>query len=65
MGGKENKEKRFLYLYNRLSDSLFEVVKRITEELKVSDFTPTGFEVKIDEDAKFRLMPYRFPTEAF
>ena len=22
MGGKENKEKRFLYLYNRLSDSL-------------------------------------------
>ena len=34
MGGKENKEKRFLYLYNRLSDSLFEVVKRITEELK-------------------------------
>ena len=50
MGGKENKEKRFLYLYNRLSDSLFEVVKRITEELKVSDFTHTGFEVKIDEN---------------
>lgn len=59
MGGKENKEKRFLYLYNRLSDSLFEVVKRITEELKVSDFTPTGFEVKIDEDGE--IPPYAVP----
>lgn len=65
MGGKENKEQRFLYLYNRLSDSLFEVVKRIAEELKVSDFTPSGFEVKIDEDGEIPSYAVALPDGGF
>lgn len=56
LGGSDNKPKRFLYLYSRLLTTLFEVVKRIIEELKVSDFTPTDFELKIDKDGE--VEPY-------
>lgn len=56
LGGVDNKPKRFLYLYSRLLSTLFEVVKRIIEELKVSDFTPTDFELKIDKDGA--VAPY-------
>lgn len=59
MGGTENKPKRFIYLYSRLLGTLFEVVKRIIEELKVSDFTPSDFELSIDKDGE--ISPYEVP----
>lgn len=59
LGGAENKPKRFVYLYSRLLSTLFEVVKRIIEELKVSDFTPSDFELSIDKDGE--ISPYVVP----
>lgn len=56
MGGTADKPKRFLYLYNRLCDTLTEVLERIAEEMRVSSFVPTDFELKIDHDAQVK--PY-------
>lgn len=49
MGGEQTKTKRFLYLYNRIRTSLFDLIKRLHEELSKSDFSPCGFECEISE----------------
>ncbi len=38
---------RFLYVYNRMKDSLYEIVKRIIEEFEQSEFVPVSFELPV------------------
>ncbi len=51
IGGFDNKTLRFKYLYNRLSISLCDVLKRLCEEFKNSEFIPCDFELPIDDNA--------------
>ncbi len=45
--GAESSDERFDYLYRRLGDSLCVVVTRLINEMKLSDFEPADFELKI------------------
>lgn len=47
LGGLADKTTRFQYLYNRLTLILYDVAQRLQEELKVSDFVPSDFELPI------------------
>ena len=47
LGGLDDKTTRFQYLYNRLTLTLYEIAERLQEELKVSDFVPSDFELPI------------------
>lgn len=47
MGGAEEKDERFVFLYNRLCDSLYVVAQRLINEMKLSDFEPADFELQI------------------
>ncbi len=47
MGGAQEKDKRFMFLYARLRDSLLVVVQRLINEMKLSDFEPADFELQI------------------
>ncbi len=49
MGGLEDKPVRFRYLYRRLALTLYDVVDRLVEEFKLSDFRPVDFELSIGE----------------
>ncbi len=57
MGGSKSKSSRFIRQYNSIGDQIFFVLSRIIEELKVSDFVPTDFELPIDYGAD--VAPYR------
>jgi len=57
MGGSKSKSNRFIKQYNSIGDQIFFVLTRIIEELKVSDFVPTDFELPIDYGAD--VAPYR------
>ncbi len=59
MGGKENKTKRFSFLYARFEKTVYELILQIIEEFSVSDFVPEGFELKIDFDGD--VQPYEIP----
>lgn len=56
MGGSKSKSNRFIRQYNSIGDQIFFVLTRIIEELKVSDFVPTSFELPIDYGAD--VSPY-------
>ena len=47
MGGAQTKTKRFLYLYHRISNTLFQIVSHLREEIRQSGFVPTDFELQI------------------
>ncbi len=47
MGGAEEKDARFVFLYERLCDSLCVVAQRLINEMKLSDFEPADFELQI------------------
>ncbi len=47
MGGAQEKDERFVYLYNRLCDSLLVVAQRLINEMRLSDFEPADFELQI------------------
>lgn len=49
MGGVKEKTSRFIYLYNRLRDSIYRVVERLHDELAQSAFTPVDYEYAISE----------------
>lgn len=49
-GSTEDKSDRFLYLYNRVSNSAFHLIRHIIGELSQSTFTPEAFELDIGED---------------
>lgn len=59
MGGKSNKTKRFMFLYNRLTDIVMTVVARLRAEFSVTSFEPVDFELKIGED----IPAYKLPLE--
>ncbi|MGN0489703.1 MAG: PD-(D/E)XK nuclease family protein [Ruminococcus sp.] len=46
-GGLSDKAPSFIYLFNRLKDNIFNLIKQIIRQLQYSDFTPTDFELKI------------------
>lgn len=51
MGGIEDKTSRFLYLYNRMRESIFKVIERLHDELSQSSFTPCEYEFEISENS--------------
>ncbi len=61
MGGKEDKDARFIYLLSDLSKTVFDVLKRLLEESKVCDFVPTDFELSIAPDGP--IDPYKLALE--
>ena len=61
MGGKDNKSKRFEFLYSRFEKTVYELIVQIIEEFSVSDFVPCGFELKIDKDGE--VPPYEISLE--
>ena len=56
MGGKDNKSSRFTFLYTRFEKTVYALIAQIIDEFSVSDFTPFGYEVKIDRDGE--VEPY-------
>ena len=66
MGGLEDKAVRFRYLYERLKLSLYDIVDRLVEEFKVSDFRPVDFELSIGpskEEGKESIPSYRLELD--
>ena len=61
MGGTDDKSARFLFLYDRLEQTLLTVVERLLREFSNSAFEPVGFEVKIGE--KGTVKPYTVPLK--
>lgn len=47
MGGTQEKDARFVWLYSRLVNSLCVVAARLINEMKLSDFEPADFELQI------------------
>lgn len=50
LGGLSDKTTRFQYLYDRVKAILYEVAARLQEELSVSDFVPSDFELSIGKE---------------
>ncbi|MBQ3417358.1 MAG: PD-(D/E)XK nuclease family protein [Ruminococcus sp.] len=50
LGGKEGKDKRFLYLFYRIRKTASDLVWRIVTELSQSSFRPSDFELSIGEE---------------
>ena len=48
--GFEGKNSRFIYLFNRLEEDVFNIVSDMLDELKNSDFEPLDFELDFSED---------------
>ncbi len=47
MGGTDEKDARFVFLYSRLLNSLCVVAARLVNEMRLSDFEPADFELQI------------------
>lgn len=56
MGGLDNKNKRFVYHFNRLAKTLDTILDRIAAEFKSSSFKPCDFELEIGRDKP--ISPY-------
>ncbi|MBQ8000530.1 MAG: PD-(D/E)XK nuclease family protein [Ruminococcus sp.] len=50
LGGLEDKTERFMYLYTRVSNSAFHLIRHIISEFSQSRFTPEAFELNIGKD---------------
>lgn len=50
MGGRENKDQRFLYFFYRIRKTASDLVMRIVAELSQSRFRPSDFELSIGEE---------------
>ncbi len=50
MGGSDDKQERFNYLFFRMEKILFRIFERLIAEFSEGDFEPCGFEVKIEEN---------------
>ncbi len=61
MGGSQDKQQRFTYLFNRLSSILEEVAARLAKEFETGSFVPVSFELKIDNDGD--VPPYDIALE--
>ncbi len=56
MGGKDNKSSRFTFLYARFEKTVYALITQIIDEFSESDFSPYGYEVRIDRDGE--VEPY-------
>lgn len=56
MGGAKSKSKRFLQQYYAIGTQAFNILKRIIEEFKSSEFKPVDFELRIRNDSE--IAPY-------
>lgn len=54
MGGEKDKTERFLYLYNRMENLIFKVIKQIYIELSQSEFKPCDFEYEISNNSEVK-----------
>lgn len=61
LGGYDRQNKRFLYLYQRIQESVFALIKRLFDELSHSQFKPTDFEYEIGRTGNVK--PYRFTSK--
>ncbi len=50
LGGKDSKNKRFLYIYYRMKRTAVRIILRLVEEFSQSKFRPSDFELNIGED---------------
>ncbi len=50
LGGKEDKTKRFLYLYYRMKKTAVKIIEHLVEEFSQSKFRPSDFELSIGDD---------------
>lgn len=64
MGGAGDKSERFLYLYGRLRETLFALLRHIGAELAQSRFEPVAFELAIHEDGPVTPAKIRTPGGA-
>jgi len=60
MGGTADKTKRFNYLFGRLADSAYSLIKRMGAEFAQSEFDTCAFELKIGKDGE--VAPIEFKT---
>ena len=51
LGGTQEKDSRFIYLYRRLKNGLVRLLQRLGDEFENCDFSPAAFELPIKEDA--------------
>ncbi len=51
-GTAENKTARFLYLYDRLAETLFKLLRRLGDEFKASEFEPYAFELPVGKGSE-------------
>lgn len=61
LGGLDDKTTRFQYLYRRLTLTLYDVAERLQDELKVSDFVPSDFELSIGKEAEVESYTLKLP----
>ena len=61
LGGLDDKTTRFQYLYRRLTLTLYDVAERLQDELKVSDFVPSDFELSIGNEAEVESYTLELP----
>lgn len=54
LNGRKGLSKRFVFLYNRVCRTLFEIAKSINSEMSQSLFSPEGFEVNISFDGDIK-----------
>lgn len=54
MGGKQNKNKRFIYLYERMRKILCTIFDRLIAEFSKSNFEPCDFELRIGKDGEIQ-----------
>lgn len=62
MGGEQDKNGRFMYLFKRLKVIINEVVRFVIEEFKHSDFEFVDFELKIDHDGDIKPLKLSLPN---
>lgn len=60
MGGIEEKNERFMTLFNRLVDISIAIIERLKVEFGVGSFTPCDFELRIGGE---EIPPYELPLE--
>ncbi|MBQ8062814.1 MAG: PD-(D/E)XK nuclease family protein, partial [Clostridia bacterium] len=61
LGGLSDKTTRFQYLYDRVRAILYEVASRLQEELRVSDFVPSDFELSIGKEQEVESYTLELP----
>lgn len=61
MGGFQDKSKRFMFLYNRMTDVLMLIFERLKNEFSEISFKPVDFELSIGDENK--IPAYTLPLE--